>query len=512
MKIRFIVLPLILVASLFMATGCMDQGDPAWGEKQKTLLEGMLNKPNITHGALVIDNKKKEWVIPNLEVTVRETESLRSFCTVESVTGVGVALEPIAEENGLLAEKIELKGLVCRVVSKNASANATAQDGATQGEATQDSSGANALPTTECRHDSLIVENLKGSKDFQQVLLSFGSDYSLEMLKQASLDRFSLNGISVMMDGKEMAAIESLNLQNLADGFVGPVQVKKLAITPATSALESITLDSFQVKKIGSPNLVEELIKLKDNPSSVAFSGLLMSIGFIVEDMEYQNVSFNIAQDVPPITITKAVGSTHFDGKSGTSSSHMEGLKIDPKTAQYLASGRLKDYAFKPINLSMTTDVGIDKNEGEYSFDYKKIQVVDPALGSLNMNFGLIGGNDLFQISSYGDIPEVKVKHFTVTLEDLGLSDMAFEITSLMSGTGLEGAPAMRMMAAAGLQMQCGQLPLSMQSSCKDTASFIEKKGRIEYSFNPEQPVAIDDNLFQEADKVNIVSKYTPAK
>ena len=60
--------------------------------------------------------------------------------------------------------------------------------------------------------------------------------------------------------------------------------------------------------------------------------------------------------------------------------------------------------------------------------------------------------------------------------------------------------------------MQCGQLPANLQGACKDTASFLEKKGTIEYSFNPAQPLELGNNLLQDADKVEVVSKYTPAK
>ena len=89
---------------------------------------------------------------------------------------------------------------------------------------------------------------------------------------------------------------------------------------------------------------------------------------------------------------------------------------------------------------------------------------------------------------------------------------MAFEIASLVSGSGLEGAPAMRMLVAGGLQMQCTQLPAGVQAACSDTASFLEKKGNIEYSFNPEQPLSLGANLMQDADKVHVTSKFTPAK
>ena len=493
MKIRFLIVPLLLVASLFVVTGCKDKGDPAWGEKQKPLLEELLNKPAIKHGEIAIDYKKKEWVIPNLEVTLKETEDMRSFCTIESVTGVNVALEPIAEENGILAEKVELKGLACQVVAKNSPAEGNAA-------------------TSAFKQDSLVVENLKGSKDLQKALLSFGSEYSMDMLKDARLDRFAMNGVSVLAGGVEASSLESLELKNLAEGFVGPVQMKKLTLSPPAPGLKNIIVDSLQVKKIGSSKLLDELKKLNDSPSDIAFSAFMMSVDFVLEDMEYQNVSFNFDGDVPPVTIAKAVGSTSFDGKTGASSSKMEGLKIDPKTAQHFAPAFLKDYAFKPVDLSMTTDINIANNEGEYTFDYKKIQVTDPLLGSLNMAFGLIGGNDLFQFSGTGDMPRVKVKGFTVSLEDIGWSDMGFEIASLGSGSGLEGASAMRMMAVAGLQMQCGQLPANLQGACKDTASFLEKKGTIEYSFNPAQPLELGNNLLQDADKVEVVSKYTPAK
>lgn len=508
MKTRFVVLPLILAMALFLGSGCMDKGDPAWGEKQENLLEELLNKPNIKYGELVIDHKKKQWVIPNLEITTGVSGSLRSVCTVESVTGVNVALEPVEVENSLLAGTLEIRGLVCQEVRDQ---EGSAEPGNEQtGDA--ESVGEAVTAADAFTLNSLIIENLKGGKELHEAILNIGDKASLEMLKTASMDRLALNGVNLVVDTVNVFSLKSFSLENMADGFVGPVALDTLVLSPESYTMKSLSVGFMGAKKIGSQKLLDELVKLQGEPALEDFSKLFMGIDFLVEDMEYKDVSFAFFDDaVPPITIKKVTGYSSFDGQKGKTVSKLEGLTIATETLQHIGPDSLRNYAFKPVNLSMETEVEIDSVEGAYTLDYKKIHFADPVYGAFDARLSLTGGKELFQISPYGaQMQDTKINSFVFSFDDKSLTDTIFEVLSMRSGNGLDGAQSLRMVSSAGLRLQCGQLPDNLKGACNDTATFLEKKGFIEYSFAPEQPLGLD-NLLKSLDTLEIKTKVVPA-
>lgn len=492
MKIRLWVLPLMLVAALFVMSGCTEKGDPAWGEKQKTLLEELLNKPTIKHGAITVDHVKKEWTVPSLEVVVAEDTDERTVCTIDLVRGVNVALEPLTEENGLLAEKMELKGLSCVTQDKKA----------TEGGA----------PAATFTIKDISIEKLNGSQALQEALLSVGQSGSLGTLAESGMEAFTINGVTAGLDGSNVFSLESFSLRNMAEGFAGPIQLKKIAFTPAEEKVESISIADVSAKKIGSKKLFEELVKLQAGNTPSSFTDIFMSVDFLVDDLKYSDIRYVANSAVPAIVIKSASGSTRYDGVEGSSASTMNELSIEPETLQYLVGAPLANYPFKPVKLSFTSDVDIKNTDGAYTVDYKTIRFSDPSYGSFDLQMNLTSDEELFRLDN-PSISEASINSFSLKLEDKALSDLVFDITSLISGGGVEGGGAFRALAVGALQLQCGQLPANLQGACKDTASFLEKKGVLTYTLDTTNgPVVIDDSVMQKADSIGVKTTFTPAK